>query len=371
MIRVCVVAPRYMTGGQAIEARTLLDGFRGDRDVQLDLQPIDPRLPAWLAALRGVRTVCRMPLYLAGLVRRVRRADVVHVFTAGFSPFLLTTTPAILLARVMGRPVILNYRDGRAERHLRGLHVQWILRRATRLAFPSGFLRDLFRDFGFDGTVVYNTVDEERFRFRERVPLRPVLISSRLLEELYAVENTLRAFAELREMYPEARLLVAGTGDREAALRALVRDEKIEGVEFLGGLSHAEVARAFDSADIFVNSSREDNMPHSIIEAYSSGLPVVTTGVGGIPYIVEHGRTALVVPTDDPAAMAGAARSLLEDSDLSRRLVREGQAECRQRYGWTAASSGWRRLYREMAGVGEAPPGEVHTDSPEHASLAG
>lgn len=350
MIRVCVVAPKYMTGGQAIEARTLVHGFADDPDVRLELQPIDPQLPAWLARIRGVRTVARMPLYLAGLIRRVRRADIVHVFTAAFWPFLLTTTPAVLIARLFGRPVILNYRDGRAGAHIGARWVRWVLRRCTVLVFPSGFLRDLFRRFGLDGEVIHNVVDTTRFRFRRRDPLRPVLISCRLLERLYAVENTIRAFALLRAERPDARLIVIGGGDQAGMLRELVRAEGIAGVEFHGPVSHDEVADWFDRADILVNSSREDNMPHSLIEAFSSGLPVVTTAAGGIPYIVEHERNGLLVPTDDPPAMARAVARLLDDPALARHLVDEGRRDCEERYSWDAARQRWTALYHTLVG---------------------
>ena len=350
MIRVCVVAPAYMTGGQAIEARTLVDGFAREPDFRVELQPIDPRIPGWIARIRGVRTLARMPLYLCGLVRRIRRADVVHVFTAAFWPFLLTTTPAVLLARAFGKPVVLNYRDGRAADHIGAAWVRFVLRRATLLVFPSGFLRDLFRRSGFDGEVVANVVDMERFRYRGRTPLRPVLLSCRLLEELYAVENTIRAFARVRAEYPAARLIVVGDGDRRASLEALVRDEGIAGVEFEGAVPHREIPEWFDRADILLNSSRIDNMPHSLIEAFAAGLPVVTTPSGGIPYVVEDGRNGLFVPIDDAEAMAGAVRRLLEEPPLAQALVREGLEDVRDRYSWNAARQRWINTYRSLAG---------------------
>lgn len=350
MIRVCIVAPKYLTGGQAIEARTIVDGFAQDAQIRVELQPIDPRLPGWLARLKGVRTVARAPLFLAGLARRLRRADVVHVCTAAFGPFWLTTTPALLLARLLRKPVILNYRDGRAAAHLPSPRVQWVLRRATVLVFPSGFLRDVFRRFGFDGEVVSNVVDTERFRFRRREPLRPVLISSRLLERLYAVENTLRAFRQVRAAYPEARLLVIGGGDQRPFLEAVAREEAIDGVEFHGAVPHDEVASWFARADVFVNSSRDDNMPHSVIEAFAAGLPVVTTPAGGIPYIVEHERNGLLVEIDRPDALAEAVLRLLREPPLTRRLIAAGRQDCEERYSWPAARREWRQLYSRLAG---------------------
>jgi L-malate glycosyltransferase len=349
MIRVCIVAPKYMTGGQAIEARTIVEGFATDAAVRVEMQPIDPRIPGWLARLKGVRTLARMPLFLCGLVRRILRSDVVHVCTAAYGPFILTTSPAILLARLFGRPLILNYRDGRAPDHLRSRWVRWMVGRATLLVFPSGFLRDVFRDFGFEGEVVSNVVHTDRFRFRERMPLRPVLISSRLLETLYAVENTIRAFRLVRAAVPDARLIVIGGGHQEEMLRDLVRDEGIEGVEFHGAVAHGEVATWFDRADIFVNSSREDNMPHSIIEAFSAGLPVVTTGAGGIPYIVEHERNGLLVEPNRPEQMAEAVLRVLRDPELAARLIAEGQRDCEAVYSWDAASRRWSATYARLA----------------------
>ena len=352
MIRVCIVAPAYMTGGQAIQARTVAAGFAGDPDVSIRSQPIDPRLPAWLARIRGVRTIARMPAYLIGLIGAIRDADVVHVFTASFWPFLLTTTPAVLLARLMGRPVILNYHDGRAPAHIGRPWVQWVLRRATVLVFPSEFLLDVFRRFGFDGEVVHNVVETEKFHFRPRDPIAPVLLSSRLLEELYAVDNTIRAYVELKQRYPDARLIIMGAGDREAALRNLVAEEKIDGVDFIGAVPHDDVAAWFDRADILVNSSREDNMPLSLIEAFAAGLAVVTTRAGGIPHIVQHERNGLLVPVDQPAALAAAVLRILEDRALARRLTEQARADCLERYSWPAARLRWSSLYHRLTASG-------------------
>lgn len=349
MIRVCIIAPKYMTGGQAIEARRIVEGFATDPDVRVEIQPIDPRIPGWIARIRGVRTIARMPLFLAGLIRRVARADVVHVCTAAFSPFWLTTTPAILIARLMGRPVVLNYRDGRAAAHLPNSVVRRVIRLCQALVFPSGFLQDVFRDFGLEGEVISNVVDLDRFAFRERDPLRPVLISARLLEPLYAVENTIRAFAMIRESRPDARLIIIGDGIDGPRLREIVAREGIEGIDFRGAVPHDEVARCFDEADVFVNSSREDNMPHSHIEAFSAGLPVVTTASGGIPYIVEHERTGLFVGVDAPREMADAVLRLLDDPALAQRLIASGREAAETRYSWAAAAEQWVALYRRLA----------------------
>jgi glycosyltransferase involved in cell wall biosynthesis len=349
VIRVCVVAPAWGTGGQAVEAQTLVKGFAADSEVRVELQPIDPHIPDAIARVRGLRTLVRLPVFYAGLVRRIARAQVVHVFTAAFWPFLLTTAPAVLWARLLGRPVVLNYRDGRARDHLKYRAVRWVLRRATVLVFPSGFLRDIFAEFGLAGLVISNVVNTEQFPFRRREPLRPVLLSSRLLEALYAVENTLVAHQELRRRVPEARLLIVGDGDRRPALEALVAERGIGGVEFVGRVAHQSMGSWYDRADILVNSSRIDNMPHCMLEAFAAGMPVVTTPSGGIPHVVQHERNGLHVPCDDPKAMADAVERLLSDPTLSRALVEQGREDCEACYSWPAVRRQWSRLYLSLA----------------------
>ena len=362
MIRVVLVAPGWMTGGQAVEARTLVKGFANDPAVRVELQPIDPRIPAWLTQVRGLRTLVKMPIFTVGLLRRILRADIVHVFTAAFWPFLLTTTPAILLGRLLGRPVILNYRDGRAREHIKYRVVRWILRRATLLVFPSGFLKEVFAEFGLHGIVVSNVVDTDRFGFRERKPLRPVLLSARLLEELYRVDNTILAHEEVRRVVPDARLLIVGDGNRRDALEALVAQRKIEGVEFVGAVLHNEMGEWFDRADILVNSSRIDNMPHCLIEAFSAGMPVVTTPSGGIPHIVQDGRNGLHVPRDNPQAMADAVLRLLAEPTLAQQLIDTGRKDCEARYSWIAARRQWFILYGDLL-AGIVPRAEVPLES--------
>ena len=125
-------------------------------------------------------------------------------------------------------------------------------------------------------------------------------------------------------------------------------------------MPHHEVPEWFDRADILVNSSRIDNMPHSLIEAFAAGMPVVTTPAGGIPYVVEDHRNGLFAAVDDPDAMAGAVLRLLDDPALARRLVDEGAEDCDRAL----------RLESGAAGVDEAvPPAGRGARSPPAWSL--
>ena len=352
-LRVVIAAPGHMLGGQARAAADIVAGFADDEELHVSLQPIDPRIGGRFSFLTEwplLRSIVRPLLYMRALRRVLRHTDVLHVFCAAHTAFLFGAVPALLLARRYGVPVVLNYHDGRAEAHFErgGRVLRWALRQSAALVFPSPYLQRLFRARGFDGMVIANVVDTSAFAFQKPVPPRPRLISTRLLETLYAVDNTLRSFVLVRTQIPDATLDVYGSGHAAPSLRRLARDLGAPGVTFHGALPHSSMPAVYRDGGILVNSSRIDNTPHVLIEAMAAGIPIVSTAAGGIPDMVEHERTALLVPVDDPEALARAVVRLLHDPELALRLSEAGRAAVAT-YSWTSASQRWRALYRRVA----------------------
>ncbi len=359
-IRVCVVVASIdILGGQAIQALRLMEGLSTEPSIEAELLPINPRLPLplrWLQRIKFVRTVVTSIAYVASLLIRLPRFDVVHVFSASYLSFLLAPAPAILIARLFGRPVLLNYHSGEAEDHLR----RWprtalpIVRLADRIVVPSDYLVSVFAKFGFQADRISNTVDLARFQFHARRLLKPVLLSNRNLERHYNVECILRAFALIQRQIPDATLIVAGDGGERHRLRALAGSLTPGKVEFVGAVAPENMPALYDRADIFVNASDVDNQPLSIIEAFASGTAVVTSDAGGIPDMVTDGVTGLMVSRGDYQALADRVIRLLRDEKLATDIAARARDECR-RYGWIAVSGKWLGLYRELAGKKTAP----------------
>ncbi|MDQ1589958.1 MAG: hypothetical protein QOG71_585 [Pyrinomonadaceae bacterium] len=353
-VRVLIVAPSLgILGGQAVQAARLLARFEAEPSLEVSFLPVNPRLPGLLGRLQGVkyaRTVLTSIAYIASLLARVRAFDVIHVFSASYTSFVIAPTPAILIAKLYGKKIVLNYRSGEAEDHL----TRWrrtalpTIRLVDEVAVPSGYLVDVFARFGLGARSIYNFVETERFRFRARRPLRPVFLSNRNLEPLYNVGCILRAFAVIQKRFPEATLTVAGDGSQRAELEQLARELDLRNTEFVGSVAQSRMPELCERADIYLNSSNIDNMPGSIIEAYAAGLPVVTTDAGGIPYILADGQTGLMVRRGDHEALAAAAISLLEDEALAEQLAANALAACRQ-YSWAAVRDEWLKLYFELA----------------------
>jgi L-malate glycosyltransferase len=351
-LQVVLVAPSLsILGGQAVQADRLLRSWDGDPDIEASLLPVNPDAPGPLHLLqrvRYVRTATTQLVYWPSLARRLRAADVVHVFSASYFSFLLAPWPAVQVARLLGKPVVLNYRSGEAPDHLaRSPLARRTLTRVDLNVVPSRFLQEVFAGFGIASRIIPNVVDTERFRFRDRRPLRPHLVSTRNLEPLYNVACTLRAFRLVQDRYPAATLTLVGSGSEETRLRALAQELRLDGVTFAGRVDPGEIWRAYAEADIYVQTPNIDNMPTSVLEAYASGLPVVATAAGGVPAILTDGEHGILAPLNDHQGVADGVLALLRDPSLVTRLTAQARARC-ESCTWPAVRQLWIDAYRSV-----------------------
>jgi glycosyltransferase involved in cell wall biosynthesis len=346
--RLAIVAPSVeILGGQSVQAGALADHLAAD-GWDVTYVPVNPRFPrglAWARRYPGVRTIVNEAVYAPSLAA-LRHVDVVHVFSASYWSFLLAPVPAMLAARAFGKRVVLNYHSGEAADHLArwGRLVHPWLRLADEIVVPSHYLREVFGGHGYRTRVVCNVIDTERFGFRERDPLEPHLLSNRNLERHYGVDLILRAFAVLKDRHPHATLTVAGDGSEAPALRDLAASLRVDGITFVGRQEPAQMVGQYDRAGIFVNASTIDNQPLSILEAFASGLPVITTLTGDIKNMIAPGENGLGVPPDDPMALADAVEALLQNPAYARLMARRGRHYV-ARHTWSHVREAWRSVY--------------------------
>lgn len=338
-------------GGQAVQADRLVRAWDGDPDIHAWLVPVNPEPPRLLRGavnIKYLRTLVTELTYLPLLLGELRRADVVHVFSASYFSFLLAPLPAVGVARLFRRPVVMNYRSGEAPDHLRRSAVaRQTLRAADRNAVPSTFLREVFAAYGIDSEIIPNIVDVDRFAFRLRDPLRPHVLSTRNFEPLYNVACTLRAFRLVQDRYPDATLTLVGAGSEDEHLRRLAGTLTLRNVRFAGRVPPAEIWRYYADADIYLQTPNIDNMPASVLEAFASGCAVVATNAGGVPAILTDEVHGLLVGVNDHQAAAARMLDLLADASLASRLTTAARASCDQ-YRWSSVRSRWVALYRSM-----------------------
>jgi len=354
-LRVLLVGPSLdILGGQAVQAQRLFDRLKAVNGLEVDFLPVNPRLPGPLRVLQRVkyvRTVATTIAFVLSLFPRCLKVDVIHAYSAGYWSFLLAPVPAMLVGRLLGRKVVLNYHTGEAADHLnrhRSFAIP-LMRLAHAIVVPSQFLVEVFAQFGLKALAIANFVDLDLLPHRDRPKPAPHLLSTRNLERLYNVACTLRAFALVKAQIPDATLTVAGRGSEDRALKALARDLGPLDVTFVGAVPPDQMGALYNSVDIYVNSPDIDNMPLSIIEAFACGLPVVSTNAGGIPFIVQHNENGLLADRNDETGLAAAILRLITEPGLAARLSAEAYGHVLKHYTWDAVGCHWHHLYRSVS----------------------
>ncbi len=356
-LRIGLVGPLPPPSGGMANQTLQLAALLRAQGCEVELVQVNaPYRPGWVAPLKGVRAFCRLLPYLARLWRCAGRVQLLHVMANSGWSWHLFAAPAIWIGWLRGRPVVLNYRGGEADAFL-ARAAAWVrpsMARAAVVIVPSGYLEMVFGKYGVPCRVVPNIIDLARFAPAPApAPSRPAAITAprilvaRHLEPIYDNASALRAFALVLAHYPAASLVIAGDGPLRAALEGLARELGVAGrVRFTGRLENADMAALYRDADLMLNPSTVDNMPNSVLEALASALPVVSTDVGGLPFLARDGVSALLVPAASPEAMAAAMLRLIRQPALAAALREAGLRQV-ERYTWRAVRPVLLDVYRQ------------------------
>jgi sugar transferase (PEP-CTERM/EpsH1 system associated) len=295
-----------------------------------------------------------------GALFRELRPDVVHTHQIGA---LFYAGPA---ARRCGVPVVVHTEHGK---HYDRGRTRWLGRLAACTA--SRFFC-VSADIAASAAerrivprrklhVVSNGIDIDRFRDRGDgeavraalgIPLgAPVIGTVGRLTEVKRQDLLIRAFGRLRARRDDAHLLLVGDGPWMGRLRELAAELGLaERVHFVGYQDRP--APYLRVMDVFVLSSRSEGMPLSVLEAWAAGLPVIGTRVGGLPELIDDGRTGLLVDFADEGALARAACDLIDDPGLAARLGEAGRDQVESRFSLRRMADEYHRHYHEILGCG-------------------
>ena len=206
-----------------------------------------------------------------------------------------------------------------------------VAQRAEKIIVPSRYLKGVIERWGVDAWrvhVIPNGIEKTK-RESERDSMRQLLnfrgkfiISSGRLIPLKGFDTLIEIFPEIRRMFPDARLLIAGDGPERARLESLVAEKGIEdAVSISKPLPRDVLLRYIEAADVLVANALHETFPHQVLEAMAVRTPVVATRVGGIPEIIENGKDGILVPFGDRKALVKAVLSVLGDEARSHSLV--------------------------------------------------
>lgn len=258
-------------------------------------------------------------------------------------------------ARRAGKPFVLTLHGGNLPAFAKQspARVQRLMQAAAVVTAPSAFLREEMRQYRDDIVVLPNALTLDAYAYRLRSTVAPSIVWVRALHDVYNPTLVPRVLALLQANTPNATVTMAGPDKGDGSLQRTLELADTLGVRaqlrYVGGVPKSEVPVLLDQADIFLNTTNIDNTPVSVSEALASGLCIVSTAVGGIPYLLRDDHDALLVPPNDAPAAAEAIGRILFEPGLSERLSRAARARAEE-LEWSHVLPRWDTLLRQVAG---------------------
>lgn len=192
---------------------------------------------------------------------------------------------------------------------------------------PSGYLKKIFEENGFNNVIhIPNAIEVDSYAFKSRTHFAPKLLWVRSFAKIYNPEMAINVLFEIKKTYPNATLTMVGP-DKDGSLESTKKyaQELSLEVNFTGKLSKEEWLELAANFDFFINTTHFDNTPVSVMEAMALGLPVISTNVGGIPYLLANEKTAILVNDNNHNQMATAITDLVLDNKKASQISETGR----------------------------------------------
>jgi glycosyltransferase involved in cell wall biosynthesis len=210
---------------------------------------------------------------------------------------------------------------------------------------PSKYLYEIFNKANFKNVIyIPNTINIENYSFKERENLVPRLLWVRSFSTIYNPIMAIKTLSRLKKDFPNAKLCMVGP-DKENLLNKikLVAKELNVEVEFTGKLTKKEWIKLSEDYNVFINTTNFDNTPVTVIEAMALGLPVVSTNVGGIPFLLVNNKNGLLVNVNDSEAMASAIKTLFSNRNLYETIVSNARNKS-ETFDWNVIKKNWSEI---------------------------
>ena len=209
---------------------------------------------------------------------------------------------------------------------------------------PSGYLKYEFEIKGYKSLLIPNVIPIANYTFKERKKIAPKLLYVRAFASIYNPTMAIEVLKELKKKYSEATLCMIGP-DKDGTLKDvkhLINTYDLQdSVEITGVLPKKEWHEKSKDFDIFINTTNVDNTPISVIEAMALGLPVVSTNVGGLPYLISNNIDGVLVDKEQPLLMANEIHKIIEKNKSS--FAKKARSKV-ENFDWSVVKNEWLKL---------------------------
>ena len=347
----------------------LLSGSTGTRAPSEDLA--ERLLAAGYSVVSTSRRLARLPRLLdivttAWARRRDYDVAIVDVFSG---PAFFIAECACVVLRQANKPYVLVLHGGNlptfASRHPE--RVRRLFRSAAAIVAPSLYLADHLKPYCSSLSVIPNALDVLRYDFNSRESaVTPHLIWLRAFHDIYNPTLAVEVMQRLILDFPHARLTMVGPdkhdGSLEATKRRIAELQLSHCVRLRAAVPKALVPGILRSGEIFLNTSRIDNTPVSVVEAMATGLCVVSTDAGGMTHLIDSHQNGILTPSGNADAMVAAVRRVLTEPDLAARLSRNARRKA-EKFDWSAVLPQWTAILKSIHRSGSNMTSVVQFDA--------
>jgi glycosyltransferase involved in cell wall biosynthesis len=278
------------------------------------------------------------PLYrlfvLFRLIAAGRKFDIFHIHGCSFLGFF-PIVMGVIAGKILRKRIIVTYHGGDAGSFFKKYPrlVRFFLSKTDKNIVLSGFLAKVFDKYNIPNIIIPNIAEFSNEKFVLRESLKPNFISVRSLAKIYNIDCILKAFAIVQQQIPEATLTLLGDGDCRDDLKTLAKDLQLKNTDFIGLVDNKKMQDYLMKADVFLSSPLVDNQPMSILEAYNAGLLVISSNVGGVPFMLEDGKTGLLFESNNHEELAGKMLEAVQHQEQSKNMIAQSNKSL-EKYSW-------------------------------------
>ncbi len=257
------------------------------------------------------------------------------------------------LLRKIRKPFVLTLHGGNlpqfAKRNKN--RISKLLNRAHIIVSPSKFLIEQFKTIRQDIIIINNPIDLSLYKYRHTAIPMPHLLWVRAFHEIYNPQIVPEMIHYLATKWADIQITMIGPDKGDGSLNRMLEKAKeknvVDRIILTGGVPKEKIPYYLGLGDIFINTTNIDNTPVSVIEAMACGLCVVSTNVGGIPYLVRDGIEGILVPPDDSVAIAKAVERILTEPGLAETLSANARLKAEE-FDWDLVVPQWNKVFSDL-----------------------
>lgn len=230
------------------------------------------------------------------------------------------------IATLLHKKIVMTVHGGNVPAKLEssiGHRYKALLNKADLITAPSAFIQQELKKHGIASVLIENIIELSDYQFKEKIKIRPRILWMRAFSYIYNPLMAAQVLNILKDKYADVKMVMAGPdlGMLQETKELVVKLGLDKYIDFVGFINNQQKNQLAADCDIYISTNRIDNAPVSFLEMWAMGLPVVSTGVGGVPYLLDDGLTGIIAKDDDAKSMADAIISLIENQALSSSII--------------------------------------------------